>query len=423
MPFDNEKWIWQSPNYPNFLFNINDFKSLLDDIQANNKILNQIIANNSLSIDLLETEINSLTNEIVSSADIEGEVLKRESVRSSLKKKLDKKFDAFNDTHSTAQSDNYASILLDTNLNKSPLTIERLHGWHNCLFESGYSGLHKINVARFRDDEMQVVSGCVGCEKVHYEAPYAKDIEQNMQIFLQYCNDKSVNLYIKSAIAHLWFVIIHPYDDGNGRIARAIADFSLPNNNIKLYSLSTQISANKREYYEILEKTNTLNSKCDVSQWLEWHLNITNLAIKDGIDELNRLIFKTKFWDTFRDTHLNINQQKVLNKILDIGIERFKGNLNIKKYASIAKIDRATAQREIDELVKNGILLQQSLGSFALWQDTQNISHKDFAGFEYNNSSALNAIKDEECVKEQTRTQANSVESHNSSNKTKGQRI
>lgn len=368
-----QKWIWQSKVYPNFFYNEKDFQPILNDIQENNDKLNFIVSNNELNTIYLDFEINSLTNEIINSSDIEGETLRRKSVRESLRKKLDRKFDFLKDKHTTRQSDNYANILLDTNLNKNPLSIERLHGWHNCLFEGGYSSLYKINVASFRTDEMQVVSGGIGKEYVHYEAVLAKDICKNMQSFLDFCNTNTTNAYIKSAIAHLWFVIIHPYDDGNGRIARAIADFLLPNNNIKLYSLSKEINSRKKEYYTILEKTNKFNESCDISQWIKWHLNITNLALKNTLKELNRLIFKTKFWDIFKDNNLNKNQQKFLNKILDIGIDSFQGNLNIDKYASIAKVDLNTATKEFNELCNLGCLIKNDDFKFTLRSDISKI--------------------------------------------------
>ena len=376
----NKKWIWQGKNYPNFAFSVDDFKSLLDEIQANNEAINKIIANNKISTNLLEIKIKSLTSEIINSAAIEGEFLKQESVKNSLKKKLDESFDEFKDKHSTTQSDNYALLLLDANLNKAPLTKERLHGWHNCLFESGYSGLHKINIAKFRNDEMQVVSGRIGCEKVYYEAPLPQDIDESMQTFFNYCNDKSVDSFVQSAVAHLWFVVIHPYDDGNGRIARAIADFLLPNENIKLYSISAQINSNRKKYYENLEKTTANNPTCDISQWLEWYLNITNLAIKSAMDELNRLVFKTDFWDTFRNANLSQGQQKALNKLLDIGVGNFNGKFDVKKYASFAKVNSATAQKEFDELVKIGALVENEPNSFTLWHNDNKSINNIFNG-------------------------------------------
>ena len=365
-----KKWIWQSENYPNFLLNksytIFDFSfddclgAIFDRLARCEKKLNQIISQSNLSPILLESKIAALTDEIVNSASIEGEILKRESVRSSLRKKLDKEFNFINDNSSTKQSDNYASILLDTNLNKSPLTIERLHGWHNCLFESGYSGLHKINIAKFRKDEMQVISGGIGKEKIHYEAIPAKNIQKDMQAFLRYCNNTFINPYAKSAIAHLWFVIIHPYDDGNGRIARAIADFTLPNKNVKLYSISSQINTHKKAYYDILERTNRFNANCDITEWLQWHLSITESAMQKGIDKINQIIFKTKFWDNFKELKLTRSQHKVLGKMLDIGIKDFGGFLSVKKYSRISKVDIQTASKEIDELCRFGCLVKKT---------------------------------------------------------------
>ena len=354
------EWIWQSPNYPHFFYDERALEPLLDELIKNEEKLNSLIANHKL--DRLDLQIQNLSDEIINSADIEGEVLKRESVRASLRKKLDDSFDELSDTFATKQSDNYASILLDTNFNKTPLSIERLHGWHNALFESGYSGLYKINVASFRKDAIQVVSGKMGKEKVHYEAILAKDVEKNMQDFLNFCNHSSLNPYLKSAVAHLYFVIIHPYDDGNGRIARMITDFLLPSQTIKLYSLSSQINQHKKEYYELLEKTNRFNEKCDICAWLTWHLKMTDLAMKNTFKIINKLIFKTQFWDKFKNYDLNYHQQKVLNKILDIGIDDFKGKLNANKYASIAKIDLATANKELDELCKIACLTKDEKG-------------------------------------------------------------
>ncbi|MCL9821824.1 DUF4172 domain-containing protein [Helicobacter sp. 14348-15] len=373
------QWIWQSKNYPNFVYDEKNLQPLLDDIHQKNKKLNSIISDNQLSTITLELKINSLSNEIINSAAIEGEIFKRESVRSSLRKKLDKDFDRWKDRHSTHQSDNYVALLLDTNLNKNPLSLERLHGWHNCLFEARYKRLQKINIARFREDEMEVVSGAIGHEMVHYQAVLAQDIDKNIEPFLDFCNNSSVNAYIKSAIAHIWFVIIHPYDDGNGRIARAIADFLLPNENIKLYSLSKEINHSRKEYYDILERINKFNESCDISEWVAWHLKITNFALKNGIKELDRMIFKTKFWDTFRDYNLSANQQKFLNKILDIGINDFKGNLNLKKYMVITGTSFDTAKKELDELLRFGCLIKkEDSDTFLLNQDFfQNLSLMD----------------------------------------------
>lgn len=376
------KWIWQSLNYPHFFYDEKNLEPLLNELSKNEKKLNSLIINNKLS--KLDLEIQNLSDEIINSADIEGETLKRESVRASLRKRLEENFNEFSDTFATKQSDNYANILLDSCLNKTFLSIERLHGWHNALFESGYSGLYKINVASFRKDTMQVVSGKMGKEKIHYEALPAKDIENNMQDFLNFCNHSPLNPYLKSAIAHLYFVIIHPYDDGNGRIARAIANFLLPSENIKFYSLSSQINIHKKEYYELLEKTNRFNEKCDISAWLTWHLKITNLAMENTFKIISSLIFKTEFWDKFKNYNLTHHQQKVLNKILDIGIDDFKGKLNVNKYASIAKVNLTTAYKELDELYKIGCLAKDEKGFRIQTDFTRQNLQKNKLNLEYN---------------------------------------
>ncbi|OCR18217.1 hypothetical protein BA917_09105 [Helicobacter pullorum] len=353
-----KKWIWESPQYPNFKYQEQSFRDLLDNIEYNQNRL-EILVKNETDKTLLNQKIDILTDEIADTSFIEGEILQRISVRDSIKKRLDDNFDEFGKNYSTKQTDNLASLLLDTNLNKSPLTIQRLHGWHNCLFEGGYNGLYKINIARFRKEEIEVVSGKIGKTKTYYQAIPFDRLEDSMEEFLHYCNHSTQNSYIKSALAHLWFVIIHPYDDGNGRIARAIADYLLPNKDIKLYSLSNQIKEHRKEYYEVLEKTTSYNDECDISNWLQWHLKITNLAIKKGINTLENIVKKTKFWDFYVQNNFNERQKKVINKILDIGEDNFKGNLNLRKYASIAKTDFETAKRDIDELIKLGCFKQE----------------------------------------------------------------
>jgi Fic family protein len=251
--------------------------------------------------DIRKIQIDTLTDEAINTSLIEGEVFKRESVRSSFRKKLDKDFDALRDKYSTKATDNLVEILIACSLNKNCLTIDRLHDWHNCLFENNYSKLDKINVASFRkDDEMEVISGVSGFEKVHYKAIPVSKIPEDIKNFLDYCNKSSENIYIKCAIAQLWFVSIHPYDDGNGRISRAITDYILSK-----YSLN-----------------------------------------------IEHLIQETKFWDIHRNQPLNEREIKVLNKIFDIGIDTFEGGLNTKKYMAITKVSKATATRDIAELIE-----------------------------------------------------------------------
>lgn len=359
------KWIWQHKEYPNFKYNKSKLTNLISKLDYNRGILDGIskLFNEN---DIVNIEIETLTDEAINTSLIEGEIFKRESVRSSFRKKLDKDFDARTDKYSTIATDNLVEILIDSNLNKKSLTLDRLHGWHNCLFEhTQYSKLDKINVAKFRNhSDMEVVSGAIGYEKVHYKAIAFEKIDTDIKEFLNYCNNSNENIYIKSAIAHIWFVIIHPYDDGNGRIARAITDYILScnssNTKFKLYSISTAISGNRKEYYDILDKTTNLffNREFDLTPWLEWHLSILNIAMKQALKNIEYLIQKTKFWDTHREQALNERQIKVLNKILNKGSENFEGGLNTKKYIALTKVSKATAVRDLSELLKLGCIEQ-----------------------------------------------------------------
>jgi len=358
------KWIWQHPDYPNFTYDKSALLELIADIDYQRGILDGVSKLFSQE-EIRQIEIDTLTDEAINTSLIEGEIYKRESVRSSFRKKLDKDFDSRSDKYATSSSDALSDILIDSNLNKEPLSLERLHGWHNCLFESSYSRLQKINIAKFREnDDMEVVSGAIGYEKVHYLAVPISFIEADIKNFLEYCNNSRDNIYIKSAIAHLWFVSIHPYDDGNGRISRAITDYLLSQNttvtNFKLYSISTAINNDRKGYYGILDKTTNLfiNKTFDITAWLIWHLQIFKNAMLLALKNIEHLVQKTKFWDRYRAKPLNERQIKVLNKILDLGNENFDGGISTKKYISITKISKATAVRDIALLLQFGCIKQ-----------------------------------------------------------------
>ena len=359
-----KKWIWQHEKYPDFFYSQDKLTTLISEIEylrgvldGYSKLFNQD--------DIRQIEIDRLTDEAIHTSLIEGEVFKRESVRSSLRKRLDKEFDARSDKYATVTTDSLVEILIDCSLNKNLLTLERLHGWHNCLFEHQYSKLHKINVATFRgNDDMEVVSGAIGYEKVHYLAPPSDTIGEDIKKLLEYCNNTDKNIYIKSAIAHLWFVIIHPYEDGNGRIARAITDYILAQGTtftqFKLYSISTAINSDRKGYYDILDKTTNLfkNREFDITPWVEWHLNTLKNAMQSGLKSIEYLVQKTKFWDKYREHVFNARQIKVLNKILDMGSENFEGGISTKKYISLTKVSKATAVRDIAQLVELGCIKQ-----------------------------------------------------------------
>jgi len=353
------KWIWQHKDYPNFKYDKSKLTNLIGQNDYNRGILDGISKLFGAD-DIVNIEIEALANEAINTSLIEGEVFKRESIRSSFRKKLDKNFDARADKNSTQAADNLVEILMDSNLNKNDLNLDRLHGWHNCLFEhTQYSKLNKINIAKFRSDgDMEVVSCAIGHEKAHYKAVPLNKLDSDIKNFLEYCSTSDENIYIKSALAHIWFVIIHPYDDGNGRIARAITDYILSSNTsstqFKLYSISTAINDDRKGYYDILDKTTNLflNKKFDLTPWIEWHLNTLNNAMKKALKDIEYLVQKTKFWDNHRKNALNERQIKVLNKILDIGSDNFEGGLSTKKYISITKVSKATAVRDIQQLVE-----------------------------------------------------------------------
>lgn len=358
------KWIWQHKDYPHFNYDKTKLSGLISEIDYQRGILDGMSKLFSQE-DISNIEIDTLTDEAINTSLIEGEVFKRESVRSSFRKNLDKNFDARSDKYSTVATDNLVEILLDSNLNKGPLTLDRLHGWHNCLFESRYSRLNKITIAEFRShDDMEVVSGAIGFEKVHYKAVPVSKMYEDIENFLDYCNHSDENIYIKAAIAHLWFVSIHPYDDGNGRISRAITDSILSKQTLytqfKLYSISTAINSNRKAYYDILDKTTNLfkNRDFDITSWLEWHLTMLKSAMIDALANIEHLIAKTKFWDIHRKQPLNERQIKVLNKILDMGVENFEGGISTKKYMSLTKVSKATAVRDITQLVEFGCIKQ-----------------------------------------------------------------
>ena len=357
-----KKWLWQHRDYPSYPYDKIRLQELIAKIEYNRGQLDGM-AQLFVDKDIKEIEIDALIEESMQTSEIEGEYFKRDSVRSSVRKKLDEYFSLEQDS-STHRSDALVAILLDANLNREPLTIDRLHGWHNALFVSGYDVLHKINVATLRaDDKMEVVSGAIGYEKIHYLAPPSKLIEEDMLKLLHYCNESDENLYIKSAVAHLWFVAIHPYDDGNGRIARAITDHllsSISKGSFKLYSISTAINADRKGYYGVLDKSTNLfvNREYDFTLWIEWHLNMLNRAMEMALEKTNSIIEKTRFWDRCRDKELNTRQLKVLDKIWENGGTDFEGGLNTKKYMTIAKTSRATASRDIGELVSYGCIVQ-----------------------------------------------------------------
>ena len=359
-----KKWIWQQENYPKFTYDSKKLENLIQKISLEQGYLIALTQTMSKE-NIIQRQADALLNEAINTALIEGEVLNRDSVKASIAKKFG--FEDIDYKKVVESTDNLIEIIIDANTNyNEDLTIERLFGWHNALFPKGYSGLNKINTASFRGEEtMQIVGGYAGNEVVYYEAPPRANLENEMQNFLNWFNSTNESL-IKACIAHLWFVIIHPFDDGNGRITRAITDLVLSkieNSKIsRLYSMSSAINDDRKGYYKALEYTTGYIKKednfLDITFWCEWFLQTLYKALHDTKMKLNFIVFKTKFWDKYGDKNLNARQIKVLNFILDIGIENFKGNLSKKKYMSISSSSSTTASRDISELLEIGCIKQ-----------------------------------------------------------------
>jgi len=359
-----KRWIWEHDEYPNFTYDIKKLTPLIEKVsQEQGYLIAMTKVMNQDNIDL--TQLDALMSEAISTSAIEGEILNRDSVKASIKRKLG--FEDVEFSQIDRDTDYLVEVLIDANSNyNNDLTKERLFGWHNALFPKGYSGLSKINVATFRGKEtMEIVSGSAGKEKTYYIAPPREKLENEMDRFLQWFNTTEASL-IKAAITHLWFVIIHPFDDGNGRITRAITDLVLSkieNSKIsKLYSMSSAINADRKGYYRALEHTTGYIQKedgfLDITLWCEWFLSTLHIALVDTKQKLTYIIDKTNFWDKHKHSNLNARQIKVLNKILDIGVDNFQGDLSKKKYITISDTTSATASRDIKELLDLGCIKQ-----------------------------------------------------------------
>ncbi|MEA2073482.1 MAG: DUF4172 domain-containing protein [Campylobacterota bacterium] len=358
-----KKWLWEHEQYPSFPYKAQE---LINEIDSTSQKIGKL----STLIEIIDTSkehiiaVDTFIEEIIATNAIEGELLNYESVRSSVRKRLDKNFSLGEDS-STHQTDALTSLLIDSNHNHKELTIARLHKWHSALFAGGYSSLFEdIKVGEFREyDDMEVVSGHHGREKVHYRAILAKDIKQNIEELLEYINNSSENLYIKSAKAHLWFVSIHPYDDGNGRIARVIADYILSREmhlEYKYFSISSAIELDKKAYYDTLEKSQNLlyNRAYDFTKWIEWHTQVLKASVELGLKKVEIFVQKAKFWNGINEEKLNTRQIKVLNKLLEYSKDEFEGGLSTKKYMSMTKVSKPTAFRDIQELVSFGYIEQ-----------------------------------------------------------------
>ncbi|MFA5496787.1 MAG: Fic family protein [Bacteroidales bacterium] len=354
-------FIYQNDHWPNFTWKNDELVYLLS--EARNLQGRLIGKMESIGFELRnEAQLDTLTLDVLKSSEIEGEYLNREEVRSSIARRLGMEIAA--SINSDRHVDGVVEMMLDATQNCfNPLTTQRLFDWHAALFPTGRSGMYKITVADWRKDTtgpMQVVSGAMGKEKVHFQAPDSLFVEKEMSLFLQWFNNSSnVDLVIKAAVAHLWFVTIHPFEDGNGRIARALTDMLLAQSdktNQRFYSMSAQIQVERKEYYEILEKTQKGN--LDITAWISWFLLCLINALKATDQVLENVLLKAAFWSKHTETSINERQRKLLNKLLN----GFVGKLTSSKWAKIAKCSKDTAIRDINDLIEKDILQKEAAG-------------------------------------------------------------
>jgi Fic family protein len=352
------KYIYEHQNWTDFSWDEKAINSLFGEVRLmQGKIIGQM---NALGFSTKEeATLTALTLDVVKSSEIEGELLNYEQVRSSIARRLG--LNTVGLVPSNRHIEGIVEMMLDATQHfTEPLTKERLFGWHAALFPTGYSGPYKIEVGKYRTGEMQIVSGAIGKEKVHYEAVKPEFVKAEMDTFLEWFNSENqLDKVLKAAIAHFWFIIIHPFDDGNGRIARALTDQLLAraeNSGERFYSMSSQILVERKRYYEILQKVQ--HSTNDITEWMLWFLECLKNAMLSTENTTNRILQKAEFWKLHESTRINERQRLMLNKLLD----GFDGKLKSSKWAKITKTSSDTALRDIKDLVEKGILKQSTDG-------------------------------------------------------------
>ena len=354
-------YIYELKDWPHFRWNEKTLsKSLTSVAHKQGRLIGRMEA---LGFKLRgEASLQTLTDDVVKSSEIEGEFLNREQVRSSIARRLG--LDIGGLTHADRHVDGVVEMVLDaTQAYDIPLTEERLFAWHSALFPAGRSGMAKINVGAWRTDQsgpMQVISGPFGRERVHFQALPATRLKREVETFLEWHNCQETNeRLIKAGIAHLWFVTIHPFDDGNGRIARAITDQTLAcseKSAQRFYSMSAQILKERSAYYDVLESTQ--KGSLDITPWLEWFLGCLDAALDGAETTLNAVLRKASFWETHSGESFNVRQRIVLNLLID----GFQGKLTSSKWAKLGKCSQDTALRDIDDLVRRNILTRGASG-------------------------------------------------------------
>lgn len=355
-------YIYQLENWPDFVWQQNEIAHKLAETRHHQGRLLGRMEGVGFHLQA-EANLHTLTLDVLKSSEIEGEILNPDQVRSSIARKLG--MDIAGLIPVDRDVEGVVEMMLDATQNyRAPLTHDRLFDWHAAMFPTGRSGMHKIVVGSYRnntsEDPMQVVSGPMGREKVHFRAPDSELLPHEMTKLLNWFNtDLNLDAVLKAALAHLWFVTIHPFDDGNGRIARAITDMQLSRadgTQQRFYSMSSQIRIERKEYYDVLERTQ--KGSLDVTEWLDWFLSCLNRALANTNETLGTVLKKARFWEKHSMTVLNDRQKIILNKLLD----GFDGKLTSSKWAKITKTSQDTAGRDINDLLTKEILIKEAGG-------------------------------------------------------------
>jgi Fic family protein len=355
MMYGDRRYIWQSPDWPLLTYDLSELAGPLADVVRRQGMLLGRLADVGMPL-RAEAGITALTDDVVKTSEIEGDHLDVESVRSSIARRLGVDIGAL--TPADRHTEGVVDMILDATVNHDqPVTAQRLFGWHAALFPVGFPGASRLRVGAWRDDAtgpMQVVSGPIGRQRVHFEAPPAATLDSAMDRFLTWFNDDSTEpLVLKAGLAHLWFVTLHPFDDGNGRIARALGDLLLAraeDSTQRFYSLSAQIQRDRAAYYQVLEWTQ--RGSLEVTRWMRWYLDALGRAVEAAHANLTQTFVKARCWREWGRLPLNERQIAMLNRLLD----GFTGKLTARKWAVITKCSPDTALRDITALIDFGVL-------------------------------------------------------------------
>jgi Fic family protein len=353
-------WIWQQEDWTLFRWNEELVQPLLRQV----RLLQGILLGKTGALDETfnsENALDTLLQNIITSSAIEGEQLNVESVRSSLAKRMG--FHLKGRSSTTKRSEGLAQMMLDAIENlEAPLRLERLLQWHLCLFPEEHQSLYPIQVGALRgEDPMQLFSGRIDKPTVHFEAPPRKQLSQELGRFIQWFNESrtsaTLDPLIRAALCHFWFITLHPFDDGNGRITRALTDLALAQENkqsICLYAMSASILAHRTDYYRVLEQCQRGTS--DVSDWLIWFMQTLELSLLSANEKIERTLIKSRFWQHYREAELSVEQVKILNRLLDGGEKGFDEGVSASLYQKVAKVSKATSTRHLADLLNKGCI-------------------------------------------------------------------